>query len=474
MRYSGENTRRWRKKGRTLLSGSVFLSLILIVFSIFCILTSVTAETEKEGYIKASAYAGVEKARRFPKGVRVCGVDVGGKEKNAAFKLVREEEERRIPAFYADTADGTEVFYPFEIGFTDNLDEVFDGAVKGGSYETQMRCYLKGSGKERIIAAVTKPKKNAAVSFGKNGFSYEKEENGVGVDEKKLSAALEKTLCSLTLGEHGYAFPRFSASAFTFVEKADFTMRDALKSTQKLASFSTRFSRAAAGRSKNIALAAASLNGSVIAAGQTLSFNKTVGERTVKRGYSEAKIIQDGEFISGVGGGVCQVSTTLFNAALLSGLNVTERRAHSLSVSYVPPSRDAMVSSASDLKILNPFSFPVYLQMRCEGETLTATFYGTKGNKTYSLSSEVTGTVSPPSAEVKQLSEADSAQFAEGTERVTIRAEREGIKSVLYRNTYVNGKLSSKKRLFSDSYSPVRGIVGILAKKVEETPNNLE
>ena len=86
------------------------------------------------------------------------------------------------------------MFYPFEIGFTDNLDELFNGAVKGGSYETQMRCYLKGAGKERLIAAVTKPKKNAAVSFGKNGFTYEKEENGVGVDEKKLSAALEKMM----------------------------------------------------------------------------------------------------------------------------------------------------------------------------------------------------------------------------------------------------------------------------------------
>lgn len=471
MRNAGGERRLWRKHKRTLLFGSAFLTLIFTVFAVFCIGSTVSGGARS---LKAAAYAGVEKARRFPKDVRVCDVEVGGMEKNAAFKLIREEEERRIPAFYADTADGTEVFYPFEIGFTDNLNEVFEKAKKGGSYQTVMRCYLKGTGKERLIAAVQKPKKNAAVTFGKNGFSYEKEENGVGVDAEKLSAALEKALCSLTLSEHGYTFPRFSAAAFTYVEKAEFTVKDAVKTTRKLASFSTRFSRAAAGRSKNIALAASALNGSVIAAGQTLSFNKTVGERTGARGYYEAKIIQSGEFISGVGGGVCQVSTTLFNAALLSGLNVTERRGHSLSVSYVPPSRDAMVSSASDLKIQNPFSFPVYLQMRCEGETLSATFYGTKTNKTYSLCSEVTGKIPPPAAEEKRLSAADSAQFPEGTERVTIRAEREGIKSVLYRITYVNGKPTAKKRLFSDSYSPVRGIVGIIAKKVEETPKNSE
>lgn len=453
----------------TLFWAGVFLSAVFSAFSVFEICPS-----GAERALRAAAYAGVEKVRRFPQDVRVCGIDVGGMEKNAAFKIIREEEERRIPAFYADVSGGTEVFYPYEIGFTDDLEEVFSRAKKGGRYETQLRCYLKGAGKERLIAAVEKPKKNASVSFGKNGFSYEEEEDGVVVDAEKFSAALEKALCSLALGEHGYAFPRFSAMRYARAEKAEFTIKDALNSTRKLASFSTRFSRAAAGRAKNIALAAASLNGSVVGAGQTLSFNKTVGERTVQRGYSEAKIIQDGEFISGVGGGVCQVSTTLFNAALLSGLNVTQRRAHSLAVSYVPPSRDAMVSSVSDLKIQNPFSFPVYLQMRCEGETLTATFYGRKGDKTYALCSEITGRVAPPAAEEKRLSAADAAQFPQGTERVTIRAGREGIKSALYRITYVNGKPAAKKRLFSDSYSPVRGIVGVIAKKEEETPNNSE
>ena len=229
--FDGER-RRWRNLERTLLFRSVFLSLILAVFSVFCIFTS---QTREERYVKAAAYAGVEKVRRFPKDVRVCGVEVGGKEKNAAFKIIREEEERRIPAFYADTSDGTEVFYPFEIGFTDNLDEIFAAAKKGESYETKMRCYLKGTGKERLIAAVERPKKNAVITFGKNGFSYEKEENGLGVNEKKLSAALEETLSSLTLGERGYAFPRFSANEYSFVEKADFTLKDALNATKKLA-----------------------------------------------------------------------------------------------------------------------------------------------------------------------------------------------------------------------------------------------
>lgn len=144
-------------------------------------------------------------------------------------------------------------------------------------------------------------------------------------------------------------------------------------------------------RCRNIELAASFLNGVTLEGGEALSFNKTVGERTAARGFKEAKIIQSGEFISGVGGGVCQASTTLFNAALLSGLNVTERRNHSLSVSYVPASRDAAVSSRCDLKIVNPFAYPVYLRAVCAGKRITVTFYGTRSRRTYALCGKITG-----------------------------------------------------------------------------------
>ena len=162
-------------------------------------------------------------------------------------------------------------------------------------------------------------------------------------------------------------------------------------------------------------------------------------------------------------------------AALLCGMRVTERRSHSLSVSYVPPSRDAMVSSESDLKITNPFPYPVYLETKCENGIVTAVFYGKKTDRTYTLESRVTGKIAPPAAEKKKLTEEESEKFRETQDwekgKTVLRAEREGIRSELYRSEYQNGRLISRKKLFSDSYSPVRGIVGIIVKKVADTPN---
>lgn len=424
--------------------------------------------------MRAAAQIGVVIERKFPEGVRVCGVDVGGKEKSAAFALIRAEEESRMPPFYADTWRGTEVFYPYEIGFTDDLEEIFLRAKKGGSYECKTRCYLKGDGKRRLFFALGKTKKNARVIFGKDGFSYEAEEDGLTFDEKQAEEDLLIALSSLSLGEHGWEFPRFSVQ--TRADQADFTLKDAVAGTREISSFSTKYALSNTARSKNISLSAAALNGVTIESGGDLSFNERVGERTSERGYEEANVIQGGEFVAGVGGGVCQVSTTLFNAALLGGLEVTERRAHSLAVGYVPASRDAMVSNSSDLKIRNPFPYPVYLRAECAGGSVRVTFYGVKGKRTYALESEQTGEIPPPEAEKKRLTEEESAAYY-GTEawekgEAVIRPARFGVKSVLYRSTYENGKLIGKTRLFCDRYSPVRGIVGIIVKKIDDTSNN--
>jgi len=115
-------------------------------------------------------------------------------------------------------------------------------------------------------------------------------------------------------------------------------------------------------REYNIALALSKFNGLAVQNGQTVSFNKVVGPRTSERGFEEAKIILDGEFVPGVGGGVCQASTTVFNAALLAGLDIDKSYCHSLAISYVPIGRDAMVSSAADLCFTNNTGGTVYIE----------------------------------------------------------------------------------------------------------------
>lgn len=123
---------------------------------------------------------------------------------------------------------------------------------------------------------------------------------------------------------------------------------------QEKSCFSTDFSTSSDSRKNNIKVALESFDGIIINEGETISFNKITGIRNEKNGYQKAKIISGGTFIDGFGGGVCQVSTTLYNACILAGLEIVEVHNHSLPVSYIEPSFDAMVNSgSSDLIVRN-------------------------------------------------------------------------------------------------------------------------
>ncbi|MBR1987752.1 MAG: VanW family protein [Clostridia bacterium] len=126
------------------------------------------------------------------------------------------------------------------------------------------------------------------------------------------------------------------------------------KFTNLRADFSTNISSSSADRKHNIKNALQALNKIEILPNQTFSFNQVVGRRTEKNGYRKAKIIVNEEFVEGIGGGVCQVSTTLYNAVLMAGLDIVEANKHSKQVSYITPGFDAMVNfGSSDLKFKN-------------------------------------------------------------------------------------------------------------------------
>ncbi len=146
--------------------------------------------------------------------------------------------------------------------------------------------------------------------------------------------------------------------------------------TYPIASFTTGFTYADAGRVANLTVASRSISGSIIMPGEVFSFFDVVGECTVPKGYRESKIFLQGEIAEGIGGGICQVSSTLYNAALLSGMKITERHAHSMKVSYVQPGRDATVSYGYlDLKFSNPYDHPVKIIADMVDGKLTFTFY---------------------------------------------------------------------------------------------------
>ena len=216
----------------------------------------------------------------------------------------------------------------------------------------------------------------------------------------------------------------------------------------RISSYCTYFNTEEKGRCENLSIAASLIDGTTIQAYGEFSFNKTVGRRTAEAGFQQAKIIVNGAYVLGVGGGVCQVSTTLYNAALLSGLVVAEYHPHSLQVGYVPPSRDAMVSSCSDLKLYNPYGFAVRLRVTVNSGSVTAKFLGERKGYDYAIVSQVLGQTPPPAPIVK-----------DGEEDGILRAEKNGVKSESYLETYQNGVLVSRKRLRKDEYLAIQGIV---------------
>ena len=221
---------------------------------------------------------------------------------------------------------------------------------------------------------------------------------------------------------------------------------------QKISSYTTYFNQNDGGRCENIRIAASLIDGVTIQAYGEFSFNGTVGRRTEAAGFQQAKIIVNGEYVLGVGGGVCQVSTTLYNAALKSGLTVTEYHPHSLRVGYVAPSRDAMVSTQSDLKLFNPHAHAVYLSVKVTDGAVKITFFGKNEGDRYEIISKTLGEIPPPPPIVK-----------EGEKEEILREAKCGVKSEMYLERYRGEQLLSRKRLRTDEYSPIQGII---AKKI--------
>lgn len=151
---------------------------------------------------------------------------------------------------------------------------------------------------------------------------------------------------------------------------------------EPLGKFTTNFNRWQTNRVSNIRLAVAQLNNYMLKPGAVFSFNEIVGERTPERGYKEAGIIKEGKFDTGIGGGICQVSSTIFNAACWQAhLPVVERHRHAVSVKYVRPGHDATVNWGSyDFKFKNPYEDKtLVIKAKVEGSSVSIAIYAPKG-----------------------------------------------------------------------------------------------
>ncbi|HHT63545.1 MAG: VanW family protein [Bacillota bacterium] len=223
-----------------------------------------------------------------------------------------------------------------------------------------------------------------------------------------------------------------------------------------VAGFETYFDPAKKDRSDNIRMAASALDHVLVMPQEIFSFNEVVGPRTTEAGYKESLVIENNEFTPGVGGGVCQVSTTLYNAVLLANLPILERHPHSLPISYVPPGLDATVSyNWADLTFLNDRKKPILLHTEYQKGKIKVMIFGTTGEfPQVKLSSKI---VEYLPAEKKIIKDPSLA----AGQTVVVEKGQPGMIVEVYREFISEGKTVSRELISQDKYKPQKEVIRI-------------
>ena len=288
-------------------------------------------------------------------------------------------------------------------------------------------------------------------SNNENAFIITPEIIGLQVDKNKLIS----NICSFYLDEKELIFNIPTKKLYPTITKNYYEKHSNLRSD-----FSTNISSSSADRKHNVKNALKSLNKVEILPNQIFSFNKTVGKRTAENGYRQAKIIVNNEFVDGLGGGVCQVSSTLYNSALLAGLEIIEANKHSKQVEYVKYGFDAMVNfGSSDLKFRNNTSEKITIITNFSSSTARIRIYGEKTNNThFKLSNEIFNIVEPTEEiYVDEKHEyLDKVKFED--EYFYLKRGNRGLEIKSYREKYVNNILISKELLRHDKFKAQNSI----------------
>lgn len=233
---------------------------------------------------------------------------------------------------------------------------------------------------------------------------------------------------------------------------------------QILGTFSTTYNTSNQNRITNLKLASEKIDGTIILPGETFSYNKVVGERTIAKGYKEAAVYAGGKVVDGIGGGICQLSSTLYNSVLYANLEITSRSNHRFLTSYVTAGRDATVSWGTiDFCFKNTRSYPIKITSEVKNGVVTTSIYGIREEKEYEvvIESKVTEVIPYSTKYVK-----DSTLKEEEEEIVQYGAN--GAKSETYKIVKYNGIVISREQISSDIYSPLERIVKKGTKKAQE------
>lgn len=328
------------------------------------------------------------------KNIFIEGIDVSNLTKEEAINYVNENV--ILGELQLNYNGETNVISPDEIDLKYNTSEVVDEAyhyTKTDSYFENVKRFFD----------LNKNSKNLEIKslYNENKLS-EKIQNisdSINVDMKNAKVYISDSgnisVSSATIGKE-LDIASTKESIYDAIKNKDYKSIDlkvnikepkisteAVKSVNTLlAEFSTKFSTKDSNRVTNVVLSAKATSDVLLMPGEEFSYNNLTGKRTASNGYKDAPVIINGKLEQDVGGGVCQVSSTLFNSVLYSGLDVTSRRNHSLKSSYVSIGRDAMVSDGgSDFRFKNPYSHPVYIKNTVSNGVITSKIYGNISDK---------------------------------------------------------------------------------------------
>ena len=234
-----------------------------------------------------------------------------------------------------------------------------------------------------------------------------------------------------------------------------------------LSSFSTRYDASNYPRTTNLKLAMGKLNGVVVAAGETFSYNKTLGKRTAEAGYREAGGYAGGRVVQTLAGGICQISSTLYDAVVYANLDIVERHNHMFLAGYVGAGKDATVVYGSlDFKFKNTRKYPIMIKTSIGNGVAKIDIYGIKEEVEYDVDIVTSVLSYTPFRVIYE----DDPTLAPGQEKVS-QSGMNGCKSITYKVVKLNGVEVSRTVLSSDTYDPMNKIIKRGPETIVETNN---
>lgn len=306
---------------------------------------------------------------------------------------------------------------------------------------------------EKIYEEIHSEAKNAYIE--EDPFVLHKDKNGID-----FAISIEEAKELLTEQKDQYIIPLNITEAEVRVKD----LGDKLFK-QNLSKFTTIYDAGNTNRASNIALAAKTINGIILLPGEEFSYNKVLGNTTKEKGYKLGGAYVGGKVVQAYGGGICQVSTTLYNAVLYANLEIVERYNHSYAVSYVPAGRDATVSyGGKDFKFKNTRNYPIRIDANAKNGVVSVSITGIKEEKEYEI--ELTSTVL--STIPFETTYEKTGALNEGQEKV-IQKGHKGQTSAAYKIIKYNNQVISKTLLSKDTYKPMNKIVQVGTKKTVQT-----